>query len=394
MTTSIPKVYAPPQDTVPLTSEDWRRWFTDVLWPLVGKGLNNSGPQGTFPQLQVGNARFTRENEAQELINLDQGLYVNYTSSAQNIIYGFAANVRRSGGADFVVGAQINAWGEVGSTGDVFGLATTATCQPSSAIRDVIGYEPDVVSAYNNNTGVKWGINPVFKDRGDHQAAGATTDSLGSNYFNYQAIAFVLTSQPRSTTGEYCGWTVGMDFIDGWCDQASVPAWDATTTYPAGVIVSSGGVLWKAITNNLNVAPAPGATWVQRTYSGTSNLAVGIDFSSMGTTGMSRMASAIRLRSTQYIHWEETGAIGTQFDATSQILNLCTNQGTRAFGVGVSTGVGNAGVGYWFQSAIALGGGGAATLGTVGGSGPTSTAQAGWEKVVLNGTTYYRPVWT
>lgn len=388
MTPINAQVYGPPQGLVPITDDAWRQWFTDVLWPIVGKGINNSGPQGTFPQLQVGNARFTRENEAQELINVDQGVYVNYTSAVQDIIYGFACNVRRSGGSAFTVGAQINAWGEVGSTGDVYGLATTATCQPSSSVRNVIGYEPDVVNAYNNNTGVKWGVNVVFKDRGDNQVTGATTDALGSNYFNYQAVGFVLTAQPRSTTGEFCGWTVGMDFIDGWCDQASVPAYSAAVTYPAGAIVSSGGVLWKAITTNTNVVPGVGPNWVQRTYSGTTNLAVGIDFSSMGTTGMSRMASAVRLRSTQYIHWEETGAIGTQFDAVSSILNLCSNQGTPVFGVEVATGVG-----HWVQAAIALGGGAAATLGTIGGSGPGTATQAGWEKVVLNGVTYYRPLW-
>lgn len=385
------QVYAPPN--APLTDESWRQWFLNVLWPIIGKGGGQSGPQGTFPQLQVGKARFTRANEFQELINVDQGIYVNYSSTVQGIIYGFACNVHRAGGSQFVVGAQINAWGDAGSTGDVYGLATTATCQPASAVRNVIGYEPDVVSAYNNNTAVKWGINPVFKDRADSQLAGATTDALGNNYFNYQAVAFVLTSQPRSTTGEYCGWTVGLDFLDGWCDQASVPAWNNATTYPAGVIVSSGGVLWKAVVTNKNVTPAVGATWVQRTYSGTNNLAVGIDFSSMGTTAMARMASAIRLRSSQSIHFDETGAVGTSFDAVNAILNLCTNQGAQMFGVGVSAGV-NAGVGYWAQAAIALGGGAAATLGTIGGSGPTTAAQSGWMKVVLNGATRYIPVWT
>lgn len=380
------QVYSPPVAAVPLTDEQWRQWFTTVVWPLIGKGVTNSGSQGTFPQLQVGKARFTRTNEAQELINVDQGIYVTYNSAVQNIIYGFACNVYRSGGSSLTVGAQINAYGQRGSTGDVFGLATTALGMPQSGNRGLIGYEPDIGSLCDANSGVKWGINPVFKNRLD----GATNAADGntSNLYNYQAIALVLTSQPRSALGEFCGWTVGMDFIDGWCDQASVPAWNNSTTYPSGYVVSSGGVLWKAIVTNTNVTPAVGATWVQRTYSGTNNLAVGIDFSSIGTTTMGRMASAIRLRSTQYVHWEETGAVGTAFDAVNAILNLCSNQGSQVFGVEVATGIG-----HWSQAAIALGGGAAATLGTIGGSGPTTAAQAGWEKVVLNNTTYWRPLW-
>lgn len=385
-------LFAPPPGQVPIDDQSWRRWLTDVVWSSIGRGVGSSGPQGTFPQIQVGKASFTRENEFQELLNVDQGLYVNYNSTVQAIIYGYACNVRRSGGNAFTVGAQINAYGGVGSTGDVYGLATTAICEPSSSVRNIIGYEPDVGSFYNNNTGVKWGINPVFKDRSDSQLSGATTDGLGSNYFNYQAIGVVFTSQTRSTTGEYCGWTVGLDFLDGWCDQASVPAWNNTTTYGSGAIVSNGGVLWKAIVPNTNVVPAAGATWVQRTYSGTNNLAVGIDFTSMSTTTGGRMASAMRLRSAQSVHWEETGAVGTSFDAVSAVLNLCTNQGTQVFGVGVTSGS-NLGVPYTGQAKVALGGGAAATLGTIGGSGPTAAAQSGWMKFVMNGTNVWMPVW-
>lgn len=380
------QIYGPPQHA-PLTNDAWRQWFTKVVWPLIGKGIENSGVQGTFPQLQVGNARFTRENEFQELINLDQGLYVNYTSSVQNIIYGFACNVRHSGSSAYTVGAQINAWGEVGSTGDVFGLATTSTAQPQSGVRNLIGYEPDIGSNCDANTGVKWGINPVFKNRGD----GATNaaDGLTSNYYNYMAEGMVFTSQARSALGEYCGWSTGIDFLDGWCDQASVPAWSSSATYGEGEIVSSGGVLWKAIVSNTNVTPAVGPTWVQRTYSGTNNLAVGIDFSSMSTTSMGRMASAIRLRSTQLVHWEETGAVGTSFNATTSVLGLCVNQSTVVFGMNVVSGTP-----VFHRGGVGPGGGAAATLPTVGGSGPTGAASTGWFPIVIADTsTVWIPVW-
>jgi len=43
---------------------------------------------------------------------------------------------------------------------------------------------------------------------------------------------------------------------------------------------------------------------------------------------------------------------------------------------------------------IALGGGAAATLGTIGGSGPTAAAQAQWVEIDIGGTAHWIPVWT
>ena len=46
------------------------------------------------------------------------------------------------------------------------------------------------------------------------------------------------------------------------------------------------------------------------------------------------------------------------------------------------------------NNGIALGGGAAATLGTIGGSGPTAAAQAQWLEVDIGGTAHWIPVWT
>jgi len=43
---------------------------------------------------------------------------------------------------------------------------------------------------------------------------------------------------------------------------------------------------------------------------------------------------------------------------------------------------------------IALGAGAAATLGTIGGSGPTVAAQAQWVEIDINGVAHWIPVWT
>ena len=43
---------------------------------------------------------------------------------------------------------------------------------------------------------------------------------------------------------------------------------------------------------------------------------------------------------------------------------------------------------------VALGGGAAATLGTIGGAGPTAAAQAQWIQVQVNGVNHWIPAWT
>ena len=46
------------------------------------------------------------------------------------------------------------------------------------------------------------------------------------------------------------------------------------------------------------------------------------------------------------------------------------------------------------NNGIALGGGAAATLGTIGGSGPTAAAQAQWVEIDVGGTAHWIPAWT
>ena len=46
-----------------------------------------------------------------------------------------------------------------------------------------------------------------------------------------------------------------------------------------------------------------------------------------------------------------------------------------------------------FQTNQALGGGAAATLGTIGGAGPTAAAQAQWLEIEIGGVIHWVPVW-
>lgn len=384
------KIYGPPISDVPITDNLWLRWFNDVVWQVIGAGVGNSGPQGTFPKLQVGTTTIAPIGTPQAGLLFNQAVLAEFTDTRNDILYGgvFAITGAASG-ASQVVGAQIDGIVAKGSGAtEVWGSALEAIAYPNTST-NIVGIEPAVVN-FNDNAPLlaKWGINPVFKDRAD--GATASFNGLGSNYYNYFAEALVLTAQVRSGDGEFCGWNCGIDFLDGSLDQSTVPAWSAVVTYSSGMIVSSGGVLWKAIQLSLNQAPAvPSAYWVQHTYTGTTNLAVGIDFSSMSTTSMGRMASAVRFRATMYQHWEETGSVGTMFNATTGIMHICDNQGGLRLGVDAGSGLI-----YTSLGTIAPGAGAAATLGNIGGSGPTVAAQNSWGRINMNGTTYFFPLWT
>lgn len=395
-------IYSPPGAFVPLTSDLWRKWHTEVVWALIGKGVDKSGVQGTFPQLQIGAASFTNENAFQDLLNVDKGLYVNYTSSVGNIIYGFASNVYRSAGKELAVGGQFSAYANPGVSGTIiFGGNINAIAFERTDVA-LVALELDIATHCSTSRQPKVALNTVFGNYG------ADKEGLGSNLYNYWARAYVINSSPRSAAGEYCGWNVGIDFENFWGDQDLPPAWSAVVTYSGSQCVTSGGVVWKGIQGSLNQLPAAGSIyWVQRTAAGVANLAIGIDFSAMSITSMARMASAIRLRSSQFIHWEETGAIGTKYDAVTALLHVLNNQGVIKFQVHSGTGdalaAGNVTAGgnliatgniQFGQAVDALGGGAAPAFGTMGGTGPTIAAQNSWQRILLStGATAWIPVW-
>lgn len=375
---------APPTANVARDDALWDDWFYKVYQTLFEEG------GATFPILRVqgkdGTGSFTAsKNMFQKLLSLDCGLYSDYSSDNGNIIYGFAANVRRSGGNNLTVGAQINGWGPKGGLGSVFGIATEAI-GADLFTGPLIGMETTAANVYNNNQAAKIGLDSVFKDRGDGQT---TVNGVGSDRYNYYSSAHWITSQPRSSTGEKCGWTRGISFLGECLDAQTPPAWSAAVTYNVGQVVTSGGLAWQAIQPHINQVPAvPSAYWVQHTAAGTVANAIGIDFSSLPLGTMARISSAIRLRDTMRIDWEVTGAVGTLFDSTAGIHNLTNLNGTNLLGVGVATGIIHSN-----KAVDALGGGAGATLGTIGGTGPTAAAQFGWWSIVTPAGQAWIPIW-
>lgn len=352
-----------------INSTEWSQWF----YQLYDKLLQNGG---VFPAVRVqgkdGIGSFTADkNMFQRLLTLDCGLYSDYYSDNGNIIYGFAANVRRSRGDNLTVGAQINAWAPEGGAGFIFGIAAVAL-GAKNFTGPLVGMETNAANVYDNNQSAKVGLDSVFKDRGD----GETTvlGGLGSDRYNYFSSAYWVTSQARSATGERCGWTRGMSFLGQCLDEQVPPAWSAVITYHTGQVVTSGGLCWQAIQDSLNQAPAvPSAFWVQHTAAGTTALAIGIDFSALSTTTIGRISSAIRLRDTMRIDYDVTGAIGTYFDPTVGLFRLANNGTTLRFGVDVGNGQLSI-----TRAAVALGGGAGAALGTIAGAGPAVAGQNSW----------------
>ena len=104
--------------------------------------------------------------------------------------------------------------------------------------------------------------------------------------------------------------------------------------------------------------------------------------------------------------------LGTGSVTTGAALNIGGNpsQGTNRVGLRIisnPSGGGGVNAALWItaglsrfdgrvdiNNGIALGGGAAATLGTIGGSGPTAAAQAQWVEIDIGGTAHWIPAWT
>lgn len=379
-----PTPQPPPNPGISRESVEWDDWFYKLYQMLLEDG-------GVFPVLRVqgkeGTASFTADkNMFQRLLSLDSGLYVDYYSDNGNIIYGYAANVRRSGGNNLTVAAQLNAWAPKGGNGAVFGIATTAL-GADLFTGPLIGMETTPANVYHDNRAAKVGLDAVFKDRGD----GATTvNGLGSDRYNYYSSAHWITSQPRSSTGERCGWTRGISFLGECLDSQVPPAWNAAVIYATGMVVTSGGLAWQAIQPSVNQAPAvPSAFWVQHTPAGTAALAIGIDFSSLPVGTLARISSAIRLRDTMRIDYDTTGNVGSYFDPATALMRLVNLGAANRFAVDVGSGE------FSIVKALdAPGGGAAAALATIGGAGPTAAPQQGWLRMQHAGLgNVWVPVW-
>jgi hypothetical protein len=107
------------------------------------------------------------------------------------------------------------------------------------------------------------------------------------------------------------------------------------------------------------------------------------------------------------------GTIGTGsvVNAGNMLIQTAPSIGTNRYGLLITSNPSGGTLNYAFRQSnasararfdgrldinrgIALGGGAAATLGTIGGSGPTAAAQAQWVEIDVGGVAHWIPVWT
>lgn len=288
--------------------------MTNAIKGRVAKFLVSLADANTFPLAQTFTTgiklgatpvTLSATNEpTTKLLELDTGIYSHYSSAVNAILYGFASDVTRSGGTGFVVGGQFSAYNSVvGNTSGMFGVVSQAWNQPGAA-GNMVGAEFAVINETSSASSAKVGMDVVFKDRSDISAT--VTSGISSNLYNEGAIALQVSSQARSTAGEYCGWLTGIYFTEDSMDRS------------------------------------------------TARNAIGIDFASVkylapGTPSFSNsyhMTAAIRFRDFQSILWngdpttstvDPANPIRTFFDSTDSVFRL--NNGVfERFGIDVATG--------------------------------------------------------
>lgn len=247
---------------IPLSELDDNFAYYSQLIHLTIDGVNGSITSPNYAaQLQV------------QLNNFSW--YANISSALPGDLYGSAANVIRTSSGGATVGGFFSGQGATGVSSEVWGLVTQAITQPGS-VSTLVSAEHGTSNQTNNNTNPKVGTYVVFKDRPDGQAG--TTQSLGSNQFNYGARGIWIESQSRSTTGEFCGWKramyFGPDSIDAdttgpgmgldFADLRYLSTNDPTTAYHCTAIIRMApyqSFLWNAQPST-NTDPAnPVRSW-------------------------------------------------------------------------------------------------------------------------------------
>lgn len=131
----------------------------------------------------------------------------------------------------------------------------------------------------------------------------------------------------------------------------------------------------------------------------------------LNSTGASHTINAALSQFAQWIVNAPAGTIGTGsvVDAANMIIQTSVSVGTNRYGLLITANpsggtINNAlrvvnGIARFdqtvdFRTSDALGGGAAATLGTIGGTGPTAAAQAIWLRVLVAGVTHWLAAWT
>lgn len=137
-------------------------------------------------------------------------------------IFGYVANIKRTGGTRRVVPGQFNGYGLTGTSDTVWGIATEAwngdATTAGTGSTPLVGAEMSVISQYSVNTAPLIGADVVFKNRAD--GAAAALGGLGSNAYNRASVGIRVSSQARGTDTAFCGFRKGIEFAASSLDES------------------------------------------------------------------------------------------------------------------------------------------------------------------------------
>lgn len=183
--------------------------------------LNNTwmGTNTFMRPVSFGAARWDQTLvNSNRLLSVTSGLWVNFTASLDEIQYGYLSTVARISGTKATLGAKFTARGETGVTGDVIGTSNEAWTAPG-ALSYMVGAQSIVYSQESNAPAGKVGHNSIFRNRPEDVST--TVGGLGANKYNQASSAYVVSSQSRSSAGEFCGWARGLVFKAGSLDETA-----------------------------------------------------------------------------------------------------------------------------------------------------------------------------
>lgn len=157
----------------------------------------------------------------------NSGFYAKITASAAGAgqsLYGFRSRVTRTGGVaagNDTIGGRFEGVlsNNLASSGLVVGMSATAETSATNSSAILLGSFAGVISRYHANTGFLWGSTILFANRTND--GDAVTGGVGSNLYNNNSTALRIRSQPRSSSGEYCGWNNGIVFEEYSMDIAN-----------------------------------------------------------------------------------------------------------------------------------------------------------------------------
>lgn len=130
--------------------------------------------------------------------------------------YGLTAVLKKTSGVNNVCSLYAETY-SMGADCTAFGLAVVAGTgdqdeEPTSS-SILVGGEFKVFSQYHANDNILAGITIPFATRSG-EGNPVLHGGVGDNAFNENSRAIQISSQARSSVGEYCGWNKGIVFYD------------------------------------------------------------------------------------------------------------------------------------------------------------------------------------